>query len=80
MNLIPSLKQFRLMKLRPAFQQPLLSAGQCAGQYFNCIHRHDYFRTLIYGMKMRPMMTRPVFREHADANSEKSRQFRHVCH
>ncbi len=74
----PIFKELLLMQLRPGFDESLLTAWQSPCDQFNGIHSVNGHFILIIGVKMRPMVLCSRFGKHANDDSEKPRNFRHL--
>ena len=77
MEEFPVGQQFSLMQFSPGFHQSSLPLWKFARDQFDRIDTENSHVVLIPRVKMRDVMWRPGFGEHADHNSKKPAEFRH---
>jgi hypothetical protein len=74
---VPILLQLGPMNLHSGFNQALLGLRQSAAEAVERVDREDGGLILIVRVEMRPMMRLAGLDEHANDDSEESREFRH---
>jgi len=75
---IPVVKQFPLMQLGPSFHQPSLARGQRSGDHIHRLNSDNRHLILPVGVEVRYVVLPARLGEHADYDSEKAAEFRHV--
>ena len=65
------------MDLSPGFDQPALGCRHVALQALDGVDREDGCMLLVERVKVRSVMLRARFNEHANNNPEEPRKFRH---
>ena len=66
------------MKLNPRFHQPQLASREVSGDHLNRVDSEDAHAVLIIGVEVRLMVTTANLNEHADDDSIKSTELRHL--
>ena len=74
----PVVEQLLLVQLGPRFHQPSLAGGQRAGDQVNGVNAKDRVLVLPVGMEVRKVMLAAHLGEHADDDSKKATEFRHL--
>ena len=75
---IPVVKQFLLVQLRPGLHQPSLARGQRSRDQVDRLNSDDGHLILPVGVEVRYVVLPAGLGEHADDDSEKAAEFRHL--